>query len=143
MRLFSNLPLKSRVFLSNRFYFFIMLDPLFQLFITEETRADVNKFAKAKNIVLLATSLASLNAFFAVYSLIMSLPQMMVITCTTAVLAYMIPLFILRMTQSELPPIFWTGSVDKFSALYLLKKGEYDGEETDTSQRRIQSKSSS
>ena len=43
----------------------------------------------------------------------------------------------------ELPPIFWTGSVDKFSALYLLKKGEYHGEKTDTSQRRIQSKSCS
>ena len=77
-----------------------MLDSLFHLFITAETRADVNKFAKAKNIVLLATSLASLNAFFAVYSLIMGLPQMMVVTCTSAVVAYMIPLLVLRRTQS-------------------------------------------
>lgn len=77
-----------------------MLDFLFALFITEKTRTDVNTFAKAKNIVLLATSLASLNAFFAVYSLVMSLPLMMFITCTTAVIAYMIPLLVLRRTQS-------------------------------------------
>lgn len=78
-----------------------MLNSIFNLFITETTRHDVNKFAKAKNIVLLATSLASLNAFFAIYSLVMGLPLLMVFTCTTAVIAYMIPLIILRSTQSS------------------------------------------
>ncbi len=78
-----------------------MINFLFALFIAQETRADVNKFAKAKNIVLLATSLASLNAFFAAYSLIMNLPLTMVFTCASAVIAYMVPLLVLRSTQSS------------------------------------------